>query len=45
LDIRRRRNLIKSNSNIYDEKMPQINNYRIQKVNDVGIDKNANREK
>ena len=42
LDIRGRRNLIKSNSNIYDEKMPQINNYRIQKVNDVGIDKNAN---
>ena len=42
LDIRSRRNLIKSNSNIYDEKMPQINNYRIQKVNDVGIDKNAN---
>ena len=22
--------------------MPQINNYRIQKVNDVGIDKNIN---
>ena len=42
LDIRSRRNLIKSNSNIYEEKMPQINNYRIQKVNDVGIDKNAN---
>ena len=42
LDIRSRRNLIKSNSNIYEEKMPQINNYRIQKVHDVGIDKNAN---
>ena len=41
LDIRSRRNLIKSNSNIYEEKMSQINNYRIQKVNDVGIDKNA----
>ena len=44
LDIRSRRNLIKSNSNIYEEKMPQINNYRIQKVNDVGIDKNANND-
>ena len=44
LDIRSRRNLIKSNSNIYEEKMPQINNYRIQKVHDVGIDKNANIE-
>ena len=41
LDIRRR-NLIKSNSNIYDGKMPEINNYRIQKVNDVGIEKNIN---
>ena len=44
LDIRSRRNLIKSNYNIYEEKMPQINNYRIQKVHDVGIDKNANIE-
>ena len=44
LDIRSRRNLIKSNSNIYEEKMPQINNYRIQKVHDVGIDKNANND-
>ena len=44
LDIRSRRNLIKSNSNIYEEKMPQINNYRIQKVHDVGIDKNENIE-
>ena len=44
LDIRSRKNLIKSNSNIYEEKMPQINNYRIQKVHDVGIDKNANIE-
>ena len=44
LDIRSRRNLIKSNSNIYKEKMPQINNYRIQKVHDVGIDKNTNND-
>ena len=36
--------MIKSNSNIYEEKMPQINNYRIQKVHDVGIDKNANND-
>ena len=41
--IGNRRNLIKSNSSIYDGKqLPQINKYRIQKVNDVGIDKNIN---
>ena len=44
IDIRNRRNLIKSNSNLYEkQEMPLLNNnYRIQKVNDVGLDKNIN---
>ena len=44
-NIGNRRNLIKSNSTILTGKeMPQLNKYRIQKVTDVGIDKNANME-
>ena len=44
IDIRNRRNLIKSNSNLYEkQEMPLLNNnYRIQKVNDGGLDKNIN---
>ena len=36
-----RRNLIRSNSNVFNEKIPEINNYRIQKVNEVDINKNS----
>ena len=44
-NIGNRRNLIKSNSTILTGKeMHQLNKYRIQKVTDVGIDKNANME-
>ena len=41
--IGNRRNLIKSNSTILTGKeLPQLSKYKIQKVNDVGIDKNSN---
>ena len=36
-----RRNLIRSNSNVFNEKKPEINNYRIQKVNEVDNNKNS----
>jgi len=42
-NIGNRRNLTKSNSTILTGKeMPQLSKYRIQKVDDVGIDKNNN---
>ena len=40
-DITNRRNLIKSSSSIYNDKMPEIKDYKIQKVNEVDINKNS----
>ena len=41
-DITNRRNLIRSSSSVYNDKMPEIKDYKIQKVNEVDINKNSN---
>ena len=40
-DITNRRNLIRSSSSVYNDKMPEIKDYKIQKVNEVDINKNS----
>ena len=40
-DVTNRRNLIRSSSSVYNDKMPEIKDYKIQKVNEVDINKNS----
>ena len=40
-DITNRRNLIRSSSSVYNDKMAEIKDYKIQKVNEVDINKNS----